>query len=272
MAGQKGKPIELYGTERDLFGLLKKRYPAPSWALIPQVANGTGSNARRWADAIALSCWPSMGLELHGFEIKTYRGDWLRELGNGEKSQAVWKFCDRWWILAANDAVVLPGELPKTWGLIVPKGQKLHTVVAAPVLKPKPLTKTFVASILRNAMEVCVPDAAIRQEYDRGKAEGLKEGEESGKYHLERAKKKVAAIEAAISAFETTACVKFPGVSEWMTHVTDHEAFGAAVRQVLAGRDGHLVNGLLSVRDKARALADEVDKRLTEAKKPEESL
>ena len=268
MAKKQGTPIDLYGSERELFDLLKRRYPAPSWACIPQVANGTGGSARRWADAVALCCWPSMGMELHGFEIKTYRSDWLRELENGEKSQAVWQFCDRWWVVAANDTVVAPGELPKTWGLLVPKGGKLFTVIAAPPLDPKPVTKTFVASVLRNAMEVCVPDALLHTEYERGFEEGKKEGQEARKYDHERASEKVAALEAAVAAFEKTAGVEFPRVDEWMKTFADHEAFGAAVREVLAGRQGHLINSMIAVRDRARALADEVDKNLAKAKDP----
>jgi len=268
MARANGRPIELYGEEKALFELLKKRYPAPAWACIPQVANGTGAHVRRWADAIALCCYPSMGLELHGFEIKTHRSDWLRELQNGEKSQAVWQFCDRWWIVVADKAIVAPGELPKTWGLLAPKGGRLYTETPAPALKPRAPTKTFVASVLRNAMGVCVPDAFIANEFKRGRDDGLKEGADRAKYDLDEIKKKLSATEAAIQSFEKTSGLKFPNVCAWMGSHSDHEAFGAAVRQVLAGQDGALLNRLLSVRDKARALADEVDKKLAEASEP----
>jgi hypothetical protein len=75
-------------------------------------------------------------------------------------------------------------------------------------------------------------------------------------------------MEAAISAFEKTAGVEFPKACEWLRDVSDHEAFGSAVRQVLAGKDGAIVKRLLSIRDKARELADEVDKNLSEGDVP----
>lgn len=266
MGRRNGTPIDLYGTEKDLFGLLKKRYPAPSWACIPQVANGTGSIARRWADAVALCCWPSMGMELHGFEMKTHRSDWLRELEDGSKSQEVWQFCDRWWVLAATKDIVGPGELPKTWGLLVPRGGKLYAEVAAPELQPKALTKTFIASILRNAMEVAVPDALLKEEFQRGRAEGLEDGAAREEIASKADKKRIQALEAAIAAFEKTSGLKFPYVCEYSSHFTDHETFGAAVRLVLAGKDGKVVADLLSLRDEARRFADLVEKQLTEAR------
>ncbi len=265
MTKKKGVPIELYGTERDLFDLLKNRYPAPSWALIPQVANGTGAQLHRWADAVALSCWPSMGLELHGFEIKTYRADWLRELKDGAKSQEIWQFCDRWWIVVRDKDLVGPGELPKTWGLLAPKGRTLQAFVAAPLLKPKPLTKSFVASVLRNAMEIAVPEALLREEHKKGAEEGRKEAEEAAKYEKKSLEERLAAMEKAIQAFEKAAGVEFPHASSWMSDFSDHEAFGAAVRQVLAGQDGEIVRKLIVVRDLARKLADLVDDRLSKA-------
>lgn len=263
---KQGAPIELYGTEKALFGLLKKRYPPPSWALIPQVANGTGAHVHRWADAIALSCWPSMGLELHGFEMKTYRADWLRELKDGGKSQEIWQHCDRWWIVVSEKEIVGPGELPKTWGLLAPRGRTLQALVGAPALKPKPVTKTFVASILRNAMEISIPEVLLKEEYKKGKEEGRKEAEELAKYDKNVLADRAKAMEKAIEAFEKAAGVKFPHVSEYRRDFTDHEAFGLAVRQVLAGRDGDIVRKLLDVRDLARNLADLVDRKLEEAK------
>src|SRR5690349_16908111 len=64
-------------TEFELFQALRPYYPAREYALLPQVANGTGVGAFRHCDALALSLWPSRGLHLSGFEMKSYRGDWM---------------------------------------------------------------------------------------------------------------------------------------------------------------------------------------------------
>lgn len=128
-------------------------YPEQEWAFLPQVGSGTGSNYTRTADAIALNCWPSRGMELHGFEIKVYGGDFRRELANPAKAEAIQQFCDRWFIVVPNDQIVRPEELPPTWGLIVADESKPRIVVPAPRLDPKPMTRSFIAAVLRAAQK-----------------------------------------------------------------------------------------------------------------------
>ena len=64
-------------TESDLTDALKARFCLPAWAFFPAVRNAAGFDANRTADGIAMSLWPSRGLEVYGFEIKVSRGDWL---------------------------------------------------------------------------------------------------------------------------------------------------------------------------------------------------
>lgn len=50
---------------------LRQKFPAQEYALFFEVRSATGFPGRlRSADALAMSLWPSRGLELHGFEIK----------------------------------------------------------------------------------------------------------------------------------------------------------------------------------------------------------
>src|SRR4051812_18306594 len=76
-------------TARDLVAALERRVPRPEYVLLEQVRGATGitEGADRSADAIAMSVWPSRGLELHGFEVKVSRGDWLRELREPAKAE-----------------------------------------------------------------------------------------------------------------------------------------------------------------------------------------
>lgn len=73
---------------------LRKRYSAPGWAVFEEIPNVTGYDADRRADALALGVWPSHGYVFHGFEIKSSRADWLRELQDPTKSDAFSKYCD----------------------------------------------------------------------------------------------------------------------------------------------------------------------------------
>jgi hypothetical protein len=66
-------------SSSELLRLLAAQWPSPDCAFIPEFRGGTGWSRESRADAIAMHCWPSMGLELVGFELKISRGDWLRE-------------------------------------------------------------------------------------------------------------------------------------------------------------------------------------------------
>ena len=209
MAKKKPKPSKPL-TEGQLFGRLKKRYAAPEYAIFPGVQNSTGyTRQRREADALAMSLWPSRGLEILGFEIKSRRSDWMNELRQPKKSEAIQKYCNRWWVVAADKDIVNveAGELPATWGLMVPRGQHLVTVVEAPLLESEDLDRGFIASILRRAQEASQrPDIEekvreelrpiIEQELERNRdAELIRV-----KQNLERAEKKLALYEKASEA------------------------------------------------------------------------
>jgi hypothetical protein len=145
---------KVYGTEAEVFGALRKRFPAPEFATLPGVRDGTGWNSQRTIDALVMGLWPSRGLLLHGVEIKVSRGDWLRELRNPKKQETIFKRCDRFWLAVGDPDIVQPGELPETWGLLVPhRGATLKIKKQAPELTPAPLDRAFLAAILRRADE-----------------------------------------------------------------------------------------------------------------------
>lgn len=134
------------------------RDPAHAW--LEQVRSGTGYGSReRYADALAVSLWPSRGIWFAGIEIKVDRGDWLREVDAPEKAAEIMKWCDFWYV-AAPAGIVELGEVPETWGLYVVEKGKAKLVKEAPRLSPELPTRTFVASVLRNAAQALT---AVRQ-------------------------------------------------------------------------------------------------------------
>lgn len=142
-------------TYDEVVAALRARYPERSWAFFEQVRNGTGYGANRTADAIAMGLWPSQGLELHGFEIKCYRGDWLRELKKPQKADEMLGYCDRIYIVVSDRGMVKPEELPPTWGLMEPAGDGLRaTVKAERNPAAVPLDRSFIASVMREAARV----------------------------------------------------------------------------------------------------------------------
>lgn len=161
-------------TIRDLLAV---RYPLPEWVLSFEVADATGGTSRR-ADAIALNCYPSKGLEVHGHEIKVARSDWLRELRDGSKADTIARHCDRWWIVAPA-GVVERAELPRTWGLLLVGDSGLRAAVPAKILpgSGKALDRSFAAALLRGILSRAVRPVA--EDLAAARAAGWAAAEES---------------------------------------------------------------------------------------------
>jgi hypothetical protein len=142
---------------KNLIELLAANNPPPACAFIPEFRCGTGYSRESRADAIAMHLWPSapQGLELVGFELKVSRSDWLRELKQPYKADPIKQFCDRWYVVCANDKIVkYVDELPKGWGLIFAEDGNLVTFIEAPKLNPLPLDRAFIAALMRRATRV----------------------------------------------------------------------------------------------------------------------
>lgn len=147
---------------------LADRYALPEWVYLAEVRSSTGSYASRTADALALNCYPSRGLALHGFEIKTARSDWVKELKDASKADRIARYCDYWWLVVSDRKIVHDGELPKGWGLLVPNGDGLIQRMAPTELEAGTWDRGFVASLLRNCLQASASKAAIQRAYDEG--------------------------------------------------------------------------------------------------------
>lgn len=139
-------------TSQEMMTLLENTFQAPEYAVFEQVANSTGFSGTRYADAMVMGLWPSRGLTLIGIEIKVDRSDWLSELKNPKKADDMAKFCDGWAVVAPAGCVQ-EGELPDTWGLYVPARVALSCKKAPPKLVAEPMTREFLAALLRRGQE-----------------------------------------------------------------------------------------------------------------------
>ena len=170
--------------------LILKKYAPPEWATLFEVANATGSAARRYADVVAMNLWPSRGLEVLGFEVKVSRQDWKRELADPSKSSAIQKYCDYWWVVAGHKTVVQPQELPANWGLLVAAGGKLLCVKEAPKLTAAPLDRGFVAAVLRRSFEKLKDCSQNPEAFQKG----LEAGRTSTEYLVKQLEAKLAKL------------------------------------------------------------------------------
>ena len=190
-------------TAADVIAGLKVQFPTPAYCVLEQVADGTGAKQYRWADAVAMSVWPSRGYTLHGIEVKVNRYDWLHEIQQPKKSAAVQKFCNHWWIAVSDEKIVQPGELPSTWGLMILNGKKMKVVTPAPLLEPEPWNVEFVASVFRNMAKASTVE--IEDAVNKAYAKGREDGSEQSSRHI---RSRMEELEKSIKEFEEKSGVK----------------------------------------------------------------
>lgn len=110
------------------------------------------SIGERRADAMSFGLWRSRGYAIQGYELKTNRADWVREFEDHGKAEPVMEVADRFW-LVANPDVLMPGELPDNWGLLISQGRnrKLKIAKPAPLLQEgePPLSREMMTKVLR---------------------------------------------------------------------------------------------------------------------------
>lgn len=222
-------------TEFLLFQALRPFYPALEYALLPQTANATGFAANRHCDALALSLWPSRGLHLSGFEIKSHRGDWIREKANPAKAEAIAGYCNFWWIVTAHDKICPLDELPEGWGLMVWDFESTSLKIAkkAPFRDAKPLDLPMIAAMLRKAQEVLTPAAALAEANQKGYERGKSEGES----RAEMDKRDFDTLKARCRTIEKMSGIR---IDSW----EPAENIGEAIDQVLHGTAQRQVESL----------------------------
>lgn len=233
-------------TETDLDDRLRVKYPAPEYAYFSGVRNATGFvRSARTIDGLAIGLWPSRGVELIGFEIKCSRSDWMREKKDPAKAHAIAKYCDRWFLVVNDPAVIQPGELPAAWGLIVPyhKGLKIET--AAPLMASQPWDRLFLASLIRNIEESYIHRSSFRGEIEAARKDAMSTRD----YEFNRMAELIANFEKA------------SGVS--LKEGWDAGDIGEAVKLVRDhGIDFHR-RSLKSLRDQAKRIMESADYALS---------
>lgn len=243
---------------------LRARYPAPAWALFFEVSNGTGGNLRGYADALAMSLYPSRGLDLHGFEVKTDRQDWLNELKNPDKAERFAKFCDYFWLVTSSAEIAKKDEVPANWGLLVMDGKSLRQTKKPTALMPREVGRPFLAAILRRANEMAEEERkrssdkfqakeAWRDAYEKGRLRGVEQGLEDAKISVREHE----SLKYEIGEFEKKSGLR---IDKWS-----------------GGRLGEAVHALLYLREKNTAkqleeLAVDLDRVSGDFKKKAQAL
>lgn len=205
-------------TEADMLTLLRKRHSrvgnggSGEWAFLTHVRDEAGFSSTRTLDAVALGLWPSRGFELHGFEVKVSRSDWLRELADPAKAERFIERLDRFWIVAA-EGVAKPGEMPHGWGLLVAQGDSLRAAVQAEKIPHTPeerlISRSWLVCLLRAAGAVPKSSPAdIQKAHDDGYALGVSTAKRAGsdwELMYREGQDKLNALREQVQAFQRAA-------------------------------------------------------------------
>lgn len=248
-----------------LCALIRRRYPADEYAVLFEVRNATGFDASRSADAIVFSLWPSRGLEVSGFEIKVSRADWVKEMRDPAKAEAIARYCDRWWLCCSDEKIVQTGELPPTWGLMVPKGDGLRVMREAEKLNAAPLDRSFVAAVCRAAQRSSPATAQINAAVEAARKEWESRRERLNKQIARDDGAALKALQATVQKFEEASGVT---INSW-----EGGRIGAAVAAVMKSGGLRIAPGIEYARDQLRRHADQLDELLNSVavQKPIES-
>ena len=227
-------------TEAQMTELLRNRFTKPGnggageYAFMAQVRNGAGFSATRTLDAVTMSLWPSRGLELHGFEIKCARSDWLKELRDPKKADDMCRYLDRFTVVVSDEDFVKPEELPDTWGLIAVRNDKLVDLVPAPKLpgsdRTRPVNRDFLVCMLRSAGAVPKVDPQWQRDIREQESKRIAASWEQRVAQLEAT---LTETRQVIQDFERAAGVSIRGAS-W-SGGGDPKTVGAALKAVLVG-------------------------------------
>lgn len=135
-----------------LMKALRERYARPEWCFMTEVPDGTGAYASRRADAFAYNLFPSKGNVSICFELKASKADLKRELEDGQKSNAIGKYANYFFLVCPDGIIDESMLIPKTWGILIFKDGKLRQKKKPEEFKPEPMDKNFVAALLQSML------------------------------------------------------------------------------------------------------------------------
>ena len=212
----------------ELLSIVERKYSPPHWCFMREFRNDTGFNADRFADALAVGLYASRGQLVVGFEVKVSRSDWLRELKEPNKAEAIAQFCDQWNVVVPWEPplteIVQESELPPMWGLMTVKGKRLNVVKKAPPLSPKPISRGFLAAIVKRAVDDAV--APHLRGNDEKQREAEERGFERGKLNAARELEAAALLRKQVFDFEEASGIR-------LNKYADGKQYGAALRSLL---------------------------------------
>ncbi|HEV2317744.1 MAG TPA: hypothetical protein VGV89_09265 [Thermoplasmata archaeon] len=233
---------------------LRAHFDSANWFLLEEMPAPPAEGAeKKWraVDAYAIALWSTRGHEIHGVEIKASRSDWLAELADPQKAEAGAQFCGKWWLLAAK-GVVREAELPPGWGLLTPSRKGLREQVKPVPREPMEPPRWWWICAMKKLVARPTDPELLKMRED-SYADGLKRGEDAGRWQRESAQRDLQQFRKSVDAFEKASGIK---ISAW-----DGGELGRAVGVVLAQREfvHQTAHAFRNIEREAKDLRDALD-------------
>lgn len=242
---------------KNLWDILRKRYPAKEYALMAEVSDAAGFYRSNSADYIAVNLWPSRGLAINGIELKCSRSDWLSELKKPNKAENIFKYCDYFWLLTADDTIAKIEEIPLTWGWMFINGAGIKVKKDAPKLTPIQLDKHFMVAMLKRAEDKTgfVHRDSIEDRITEAAEKSLERRSFEDKRKIENAEN----LQSIISEFEESSGVKLSG---WSHHSYPPKKVGEAIKFISNGGIEEIKKDLERLKITANKICEKINSTL----------
>lgn len=237
--------------------ILRHKFPEREYALLEEVSDKAGYSRNRSADFILMGLWPSRGLHLTGIERKSWRNDWLSELKKPEKQENHFQYCDFFFLLTDNEGVAKIEEIPVTWGWMhIDMKGKLSVIKDAPKIECKPVSRHFLAAMLKRATG---KEGWIRKEDIEDKIKSAKEsGKIDGEYSVRKLKEDFADLQKRIKTFEETTGINIGNQYDWKW--SDTKKIGECVKFLIDNNPDKLIGQIKNIKSQAERIITETDK------------
>lgn len=243
----------------DIWNILSRKFPAGQYALMAEVRDAAGFSASRSADYVAMNLWPSRGLAITGIELKSFRGDWLNELKNPKKAEAIFQYCDYFYLLTSEEGITNLNEIPATWGWMCIKWKTIKIIKEAPKLIPALPSKDFMACMLKRASDKTewVHRDSIQEEISAAKESNKTIHEQNERRYVNE----ISEFKKTIKEFEDAAGVRF-GAYSW--NGSSPEKIGQAVKFINNGGIEGVKNELLTLQKQAETIHNKITEILSQ--------
>jgi hypothetical protein len=218
---------------------------------------------------MVISLWESRGLSITGIEVKSFRGDWVKELKNPQKQELHVPYCDYFYLFTTDEKVAKIDEIPENWGWMTLRGDKIFTLKKAPKLQSKPIPKSLMISMIRRSADK--KEFIHREMIATEIEEKVKKAVEYTKIERERefltVKKNYEDLKSEVKNFEEESGLKFP-FNRWSG--VDAKELGKAVKFVLTNDIKDLLSTVIRFRDSLKMLLRNTENSIEEFTKDKE--